>query len=130
MLSDVVQKYYIMQFFSVAAMVHHKRIMTSLFAWKPELPVFRASDGSLFTTKLFNDLLRFTMGGEIDFERHVLSAHSFRAGLPSQLQALNSKAVNMQSWGRWRSNAAERYRRLGFSENRAQFKNIVKNLSL
>ena len=112
--------------------VHHMRLHRDMLQrgamWSSNMPVFRSSDGAFFTTKFFNSLLKESIGDDIDWERHSISAHSFRAGLPSQFQRVEG-SPDLSSWGRWRSSAANLYRRQGFEENRAKFKKISSTLT-
>jgi hypothetical protein len=92
----------------------------------PNSPVFQFSSGKLLTPNMFNaclrDLLRPLIGSEAD----CLSAHSFRAALPSAL-ATDPTAVlstDLKLWGRWHSSSYSLYTRLKFDQRKSLFDKI------
>ena len=99
---------------------NHKNLLVDLGRYRSGIPIFQCESG-FFTTAWFNNKIKEVIGEDIDWERHTLSAHSFRAGLPSTLQKTDSSLTNIMRWGRWRSGAVNTYRRQALSENRATF---------
>ena len=80
----------------------------------PNLPVFRFTSGHNISIKCLNSVLKSLLQENIDWNKHTISAHSFRAGLPSELEQfpdlLNDKEV--RGWGRWASDCHLDYARL------------------
>jgi hypothetical protein len=68
----------------------------------------------LLTLSQFNTILKNCLTPSIGSKANNFSGHSFRAALPSALascQNLTSDAA-IKKWGRWRSDAFEKYTRL------------------
>ena len=90
------------------------------------LPIFRDNEGLPFTLRYVNLALTALLKDRIDLTSHSLSCHSFRAGIPSELQRspqlLNSDDV--KGWGRWNSDAANRYERLSSFQKKKIFDKI------
>ena len=85
------------------------------------LPLFTDDEGYLITVRYVNLTLQSLLKTRVDLQEHSLSAHSFRAGIPSELQRspdlFNSEDV--KGWGRWQSDCHARYKRLN-SQQRAK----------
>ena len=94
--------------------------------FSPHLPIFRDNEGLPLTIQYVNLALTALLKDRIDLESHSLSCHSFRAGIPSELQRspalLNSDDV--KGWGRWNSDAAGRYERLSSFQKKKIFEKI------
>jgi hypothetical protein len=77
-------------------------------------PVFKFEDGSFLTLPILNSMLYKMLSPIIGEEAHAITAHSFRAALPSALA--NSPDVaseaDIRMWGRWDSSAYKKYARL------------------
>ena len=79
----------------------------SIFGQAKDKPMFLHEDGTIFTKLELNkdlaDLL--AMYPELESPRDKWSGHSFRAGLATLLSILGFSKEEIQSWGRWRSDA-------------------------
>jgi len=77
-------------------------------------PVFTFSNGKFLTCKRMNELIIHFLKPHLNDEAYSYSCKSFRAGLPSALAAYPNleNDVHIKRWGRWNSNAYERYTRL------------------
>ena len=107
------------------ALRSHKNVMLTLGKWKAGLPVFQTSPNGFFTGNLFNTTLKSLLGETLDWDKHVISGHSFRAGIPSSVQRSGSSVSEIKRWGRWRSAAVDKYRRQNTAENRVTFAKIT-----
>ena len=92
----------------------------------PDLPIFLDDNGYLFTIDYVNQALKKLLESSFDFSIDSLSAHSFRAGIPSELQRSPELLSNqdVQGWGRWNSEAFQRYEKLGLYEKKNIFNKI------
>jgi hypothetical protein len=92
----------------------------------PDFPVFQFISGKFLTPNLFNsclkDLLRPWLGASAD----SLSAHSFRAALPSALATDPSSlmSTDLKLWGRWHSASYSLYTRLKYDQKKSLFDKI------
>lgn len=92
----------------------------------PDLPIFLDDNGYLFTIDYVNQALKKLLESSFDFSIDSISAHSFRAGIPSELQRSPELLSNqdVQGWGRWNSEAFQRYEKLGLYEKKNIFNKI------
>jgi hypothetical protein len=90
-------------------------------------PVFAFSNGTFLTCKRMNDLIIHFLKPHLNEKAYEYSCKSFRAGLPSALAAYPNleNDVQIKRWGRWNSNAYERYTRLSHKAKREIFKKFV-----
>jgi len=92
----------------------------------PHLPLFRDDVGYTITVDYINIALRQLLKFRIDFKDHSISAHSFRAGLPSEMQRLPSllSSDDIKGWSRWNSDCIARYERLDAHQKEKIFDKI------
>lgn len=92
----------------------------------PDLPIFLDDNGYLFTIDYVNQALKKLLESSFDFSHDYISGHSFRAGIPSELQRSPELLSNqdVQGWGRWNSEAFQRYEKLGLYEKKNIFNRI------
>ena len=78
----------------------------------------------------FNEILRYFLSKKIGKAASFSSCQSFRGALPSALAANAelSHEPTIKKWGRWESNAFERYTRLNHIAKRALFEKFEKAL--
>jgi hypothetical protein len=96
----------------------------------PLKPVFQFDNGKCLTKKVLNFLIISHLEPHIGKNAYFYSCKSFRAALPSAL-ASNPHAENDRSikhWGRWTSDAFERYTRLSHGAKRKLFTKFSKAL--
>ncbi len=96
------------------------------------MPVFTFKNGTYLTNKKLNSCLRYFLSKQIGEKAENYSCQSFRRGLPSALAA-KPKIGNdgtIKKWGRWMSDAFERYTRLNHIAKRAMFENFVNALDM
>ena len=95
------------------------------------LPLFRDDAGLPMNIQYINLVLKELLKKRIDLSDHAISAHSFRAGIPSQLQRtpdiLDSNVV--RGWSRWNSDSSDRYERLNTQQKKKLFEKISVALS-
>lgn len=99
-----------------------KKLWTEL-PHEKNMPVFRFKSGKFLTQKIFNSVITDCLKPHFKDKAFDYSGHSFRAGLPSALsscQSLASEAA-IKKWGRWKSNAYEKYTRLNHSAKKEVF---------
>jgi hypothetical protein len=86
-------------------------------------PVFKFESGTYLTKKTLNDLIFAHLEPFLGSEARNYSCKSFRAALPSALASCphseNDKSI--KQWGRWNSDAFERYIRLSHKARRKLF---------
>jgi hypothetical protein len=92
----------------------------------PNSPVFQFSSGKFLTPNLFNVCLRDLLRPLIGLESDSLSAHSFRAALPSALATdpTSVLSTDLKLWGRWHSSSYSLYTRLKFDQRKSLFNKI------
>jgi hypothetical protein len=94
-------------------------------------PVFQFRNGFFLTTNQFNDCLKGLLYPFIGSSANNLSAHSFRAALPSAL-ATDPSAIttsDIKLWGRWHSASYMLYTRLKIDQKRLLFVKICSVLN-
>lgn len=93
-------------------------------------PVFSFKNGTLLTLGKMNTIITSCLSPHIGVEASNYSCKSFRAGLPSALAAYPhlENEVSIKRWGRWNSNAYERYTRLNHNAKKALFEKFAKAL--
>ena len=74
-----------------------------------KLPAFMDSTNKPFTGRKFNELIKQFLGKHFSHTADKISAHSFRAGLPSLIGELGYADAEIMSLGRWSSRAFESY---------------------
>jgi hypothetical protein len=97
---------------------------------KDDLPVFSFANGTFLTNKKLNAILKFFLSKRIGAKAGSYTCQSFRGGLPSAL-ASKPKLENdgtIKKWGRWNSDAFERYTRLNHIAKRVIFERFVSAL--
>jgi hypothetical protein len=97
-----------------------------------DMPVFTFKNGTYLTNKKLNSCLRYFLSKQIGEKAENYSCQSFRGGLPSALAA-KPKIGNdgtIKKWGRWMSDAFERYTRLNHIAKRAMFESFVNALDM
>jgi hypothetical protein len=95
-----------------------------------KIPVFSFGKNNYLTIRKVNEVLFFTLSRNIGSEASAYSCKSFRAALPSALSS-NPKLendINVKRWGRWHSNAYERYTRLNHRAKGKLFQKFAKAL--
>ena len=79
---------------------------------KKGLPVFRMFDGTPFTGKKLNEVLRKVFKPHIPRGKGYVSSHSFRAGIASLMGAMGYGDDDIMAVGRWSSRCFENYVKL------------------
>ena len=88
-------------------------------------PVMTISPRSFLSTGRVNELLKVFLGKHIDLEKHPISCHSFRAGVPTLVQSSSrAETINVKAWGRWRSSAVDTYKKLDRKQRAIEFEKI------
>jgi hypothetical protein len=90
-------------------------------------PVFTFASGRFLTVQGLNSILRILLQGVVDPSRDSITCHSFRAGVPSALTRHPTLASSddVKGWGRWSSEAYQRYTRLKTDQKRSIFNKIM-----
>ena len=93
---------------------------------RPDAPVFRFRSGKNLTTNHLNQILAALLADICTPGVNTVSCHSFRAGIPSILTLFPDLVSidEIKGWGRWRSDAYQRYCRLQLGQKRAIFVKI------
>lgn len=98
---------------------------------KAHLPIFRDDEGFPMNIQYINLALKELLKKRVDLSDHSISAHSFRAGIPSQLQRtpdiLDPNIV--KGWSRWNSDSINRYERMNTEQKKKLFEKISFALS-
>jgi hypothetical protein len=91
------------------------------------LPVFTFESGKFLTVQGLNNILRQLLADVVDPERDSITCHSFRAAVPSALMKHPSLASSddVKGWGRWSSEAYQKYTRLKTDQKRGIFQKIM-----
>ena len=76
---------------------------------KAHMPLFCHPDGTPLTDRKFNRYLRDLLGRQAQFAKGTISAHSFRAGIPTILGSKGYDDEEIKRVGRWSSRAFEFY---------------------
>jgi hypothetical protein len=92
----------------------------------PNSPVFQFCSGKFLTPNTFNACLRELLRPLIGSEANCLSAHSFRAALPSALATdpTSVLSTDLKLWGRWHSSSYSLYTRLKLDQRKSLFDKI------
>ena len=93
-------------------------------------PVFSFKSGKGLTKNFMNNLLRILLSDFTD-ENHIITGHSFRAGLPSAIASYpeKNKMSDMLEWGGWETKEGfSKYKKQDRAERRALFYKIVECL--
>ena len=87
----------------------HRRAVN--FGKRENFPLFLHENGLIYSKKEFNEDLSSLLSifPELHNDRDSYSGHSFRAGLSTVLSVLGFSKDQIQSWGRWKSDAYLRY---------------------
>ena len=97
----------------IAALCRFWEMSDGLSLNEPNQPAFRREDGFCYTKTQLNADLKSILADEISYETGAsISCHSFRAGLSSHMSQWNFSKEDIQGWGRWTSDAYERYCKL------------------
>jgi hypothetical protein len=91
------------------------------------MPVFTFMSGKFLTVGGLNNILKQLLADVVDPERDSISCHSFRAAVPSALSRFPDLAStdDVKGWGRWSSDAYQRYTRLKTDQKRGIFDKIM-----
>jgi hypothetical protein len=97
----------------------------------PGQPVFAFESGKFLTVQGLNIILKQLLADVVDPSRDSISCHSFRAAIPSALTRHPALATSddVKGWGRWSSEAYQRYTRLKTDQKRSIFNKIMAVLS-
>jgi hypothetical protein len=109
-----------------------RRLMSmSSGSTSPGQPVFAFESGRFLTVQGLNSILRQLLSDVVDQSRDSISCHSFRAAVPSALSRHPTLATSddVKGWGRWSSEAYQRYTRLKIDQKRSIFNKIMAVLS-
>ena len=84
---------------------------SKIFGLSEEMPLFLHSDGTIYSkVELNQDLAKLlSIFPELDSPKDQWSGHSFRAGLSTVLSILGFDEADIKAWGRWKSDAFQRY---------------------
>jgi len=115
----------------VAALKKQKESQESLGRGKKEDPVFIFPNGKFLTTGKFNESIKPLFCDICDYRNDKILCHSFRAGIPSELSRYPEmmSSDDIKGWGRWKSDAYDRYTRLKMDQKKAIFQKITSILS-
>ena len=91
------------------------------------MPLFCHPDGTPLTDRKFNRYLKDLLGRHAQFARGTISAHSFRAGIPTILGSKGYDDEEIKRVGRWSSREIEFYVK-GKRTNRAAIAKQLGNL--
>jgi hypothetical protein len=95
--------------------------------WEKGQPVFTFSSGSYLTVSTLNNLLRDLLRDVVQDGADIISAHSFRAAIPSAIGACPDKfqTSELKEWSRWRGSSYVLYCRSYRDQRRKLFEKIV-----
>lgn len=116
------------EFCPVAAYMKWKQV--SKMASVPTKPAFRLENGSLYTGNEFNKDLKSLLGKHLDYNKHKILAHSFRAGLATVMAQNGYSDCEIMRIGRWHSSAFLAYVKLERVKRMAISREITKRLNL
>jgi hypothetical protein len=90
-------------------------------------PVFKFSNNNFLTNKKMNDYIQKFLFPHLGEDAKFYFCHSFRGALPSALAAIPNidNDPSIKKWGRWNSDAFERYVRLSHMAKCELFKKFV-----
>ena len=90
-------------------------------------PVFKFGNNSFFTSKKLNGYIQSFLSPHLGEDAKFYFCHSFRGALPSALAAIPNmdNDPSIKKWGRWNSDAFERYVRLSHIAKSELFKKFV-----
>ena len=77
------------------------------------LPVFRQENGSLFTARDLNAILKIMLEEKVRYMEGYVASHSFRARLVSVMARLGYTEEEIKRQGRWRSDSYLAYVKMG-----------------
>jgi hypothetical protein len=106
------------------------KALKSLSSGCDNFPVFTFENGTFLTNQKLNAVIRFFLEKRIGKRAANYSCQSFRGGLPSALASKPSieNDGSIKKWGRWMSDAFERYTRLDHIAKKAIFEKFVNAL--
>jgi hypothetical protein len=112
----------------ISALQNLKLLSTATGSEK--IPVFSFGAKNFLTCKKMNEIIFFSLSKHIGSEALAYSCKSFRAALPSALASIPKleNDVHVKRWGRWHSNAFERYTRLNHRAKAKLFKKFARAL--
>ena len=115
----------------VKALLSHLQAQKKLGWGRIQDPVFTYPSGKFLTPSGLNAIFKSLLGDICDFERNYISCHSLRAGIPSALFCFPDllSSDDVKGWGRWSSEAYQRYTRLKIDQKREIFMKISSALS-
>jgi hypothetical protein len=110
-----------------AALRRHAELRQAAGGGGSHEPVFTFSSGKYLTMDGLNRILRQLLADVVDWSRHSISCHSFRAGVPSALSRHPDLMTSddVKGWGRWSSDAYQRYTRLKVDQKKTIFEKII-----
>lgn len=115
----------------VAALKRLRAMQTAAGRGRRSDPVFIFLSGRRMTTANFNSSLKLLMSDICDYKINGIYGHSFRAGIPSELSRHPelTSSDDIKGWGRWSSDAYDRYTRLKLDQKKAIFQKISRILN-
>ena len=116
------------EFCPVAAYLKWKHV--SKVASIPTKPAFRLENGALYTGNEFNKDLKSLLGKHLDYNKHKILAHSFRAGLATVMAQNGYSDSEIMRIGRWHSSSFLAYIKLERVKRMAISREIIKTLNL
>ena len=96
---------------------------------REDLPAFRRENGTCFTGKHLNKLLRAFLEPHLDYEQMKISSHSFRAGMATLLGTLGFGDEEIMAMGRWSSDAYLSYLKLPRTKRIEMAKKVAQSLN-
>jgi hypothetical protein len=103
------------------------RAFKKWFRLKPraaKMPLFRWQDGTPFTGRKLNQIMKKLLGPHTDPDIGFFSTHSFRIGIATMLGQAGFEDQEIMATGRWSSRVFERYIRLARTRRAAAHKKI------
>ena len=88
---------------------HYKKWLESNPPMSSRKPAFLKPNGSPFTGRDLNKILKQLLSPHIDYTKNKISSHSFRVGMATMLGQIGFTDEEIQAMGRWSSRAFEDY---------------------
>ena len=96
---------------------------------KENLPFATRSNGKIMTKRWFNATLKELLKNAVDYEKNVVSSHSFRSGVATMMARAGYSDQDIKRQGRWKSDAFLSYIRLGRSQRLEQQEKLARDLA-
>jgi hypothetical protein len=110
----------------VAALTRLKEMAIAEGIFALEKPVFTFASGNFLTTCKLNDILKIMLSDIFKPGVSNISAHSFRAAIPSAIGAYPDKMLvsELKDWGNWVGESYKLYVKMRKSQRKALFRKV------